>query len=189
MKFKEKVLVSAAVVLLIIACLLLNGYQKQQHELLQTQLDEIGYSIDKLQAQQEIIKIEITDLMNDIATEKQEVRITSYYPGDSYGSGTVTASGLAVEDFVINEKGWFTYGGMLVMACATDNYNEDAVLPNSYKRYQLGDIITVVIDNVSYKAIIADICGASYWEEKHQRYDLFVSNSDSVIDTQASVLN
>ncbi|HCY06357.1 MAG TPA: hypothetical protein DHS57_03565, partial [Erysipelotrichaceae bacterium] len=39
-----------------------------------------------------------------------------------------------------------------------------------------------------YKAIVLDICGACYWEEEYQRYDIFVPNKTNIIDTLGTVL-
>ena len=180
----------ASVMLLIISIILFAAHYQWQLRMDKQikQVQEMNYRLDKLASDQELLAIEINSIYASLTVEEQDIRITSYFPGDDYGSGTITASGLKVSDFEINENGWFTYHGMLVMACATTNYNNDLILPTSYKRYTLGSVITVVIDNVRYKAIIADICGASYWEEDAQRYDLFVKDNESTIDTPARVI-
>src|SRR5574344_1804008 len=46
-------------------------------------------------------------------------RLTSYYKDDGTGVGNCTGSGKCIKDFTINEKGWYTYQGKLVLGGAT----------------------------------------------------------------------
>jgi len=181
---------SISTILIIISTILFAAHYQWQVRLESqiTEVQEMNYQLDQIMSEQELMQIQLNSIKLTLTVEEQNIRLTSYYPNDNCGSGTVTASGLSVSDFTINSNGWFEYKGMLVMACATTNYHKNLILPTSYKRYTLGSIITIVIDNVRYKAIIADICGASYWEEEVQRYDLFVSDSQSAIDIKTQVI-
>ena len=115
-------------------------------------------------------------------------RLTSYYNGDSMSSGSKTGSGKSISDFQINEKGWYTYKGKLVLAAATEellksgysvrmaNVRQDE---KHYFRYY--DEVTIVIDGISYNGIILDSCGASMWYGE-TRVDLFVSSKEYLVD-------
>ena len=124
-----------------------------------------------------------------ITENVSEYRLTSYYTDDSTGSGKCTGSGLCVSDFKVNEQGWYTYQGKLVMAAATNEcLNSHYGACNSYNTKIVGrhyfdyyDEVTVVIDNIEYTAIILDSCGASMYIAE-DRLDLFVSGSNHFID-------
>lgn len=105
-------------------------------------------------------------------------RLTSYYPAETSNH---TGSGLETKDFQVNEKGWYTYQGKLVLAGATvylkNRYGEKT--NKHYFRYY--DNVLVEIDGIQYEGIILDSCGAcSYVQEN--RLDLFVRDKNSVID-------
>lgn len=119
------------------------------------------------------------------------IRITSYYPNDQTGSGKCTASGYCTKDFSVNKDGIYTFQNKIVIATATyhctkskkgicKKYNQ---LPSGYHQYNLYDEITINFNNKNYEAIVLDICGACYWKEEYQRYDLFVTDKSKVIDT------
>lgn len=142
----------------------------------------------------------VEEATTEITTKKDEpkaVRFTSYYIGDYSGSGATTSSGLGVDDFEVNENGWYTYNGKVVIASATyrclnattgacGKYNE---LPEGYNIYKIGDEITIFLNGNNYEAIILDSCGASFWEEDLQRYDIFVQDKASVYDGAGYILN
>ena len=105
-------------------------------------------------------------------------RLTSYYPAETSNH---TGSGLETKDFQVNEKGWYTYQGKLVLAGATvylkSRYGEK--IGKHYFRYY--DNVLVEIDGIQYDGIILDSCGAcSYVQEN--RLDLFVKDKNSVLD-------
>lgn len=121
--------------------------------------------------------------------KSQEVRFTSYYPNDSTGSTNCTAIGYCTSDFKLNEEGFYTFQDKVVLAtCVTSCTNSDEgicaafTLPSHYKQYDFLDTIHMTIDGKAYEGIVLDICGACYWEEDHQRYDIYVEGKDSVID-------
>jgi hypothetical protein len=119
-----------------------------------------------------------------------EYRMTSYYTGDSTNSTHRTGSGLTTDDFEINENGWYTYEGKLVVAAATEellNSNEFGIGNKLHTRlndrhyFRYYDELTLIIDGLKYEAIVLDSCGASMYVNEN-RIDLFVSSKKSVID-------
>ena len=125
----------------------------------------------------------------------QPARFTSYYTGDATGSSSCTASGLCTADFQVDVQGRYTYHGDLVMATAVASctasregvcgqYNS---LPAGYRQYRLKDRITFVMDGKTCHGIVLDICGACYWPEEKQRYDIFVSGRAAAADLSGTV--
>ena len=113
-------------------------------------------------------------------------RLTSFYANDGYGTGSCTGTGLCENDFQVNENGWYTYQGKLVLATATPyllNYGYG--LADGIMTYNYYDEVTVIIDDISYQAIIVDSCGVCMVDN---RIDLFVSNRESVKDTMVEVI-
>lgn len=111
-------------------------------------------------------------------------RMTSYYSGEA-GSGECTGSGLCINDFQVNDKGWYTYQGKLVVATATPYLLKYGfTLYDGVHTYRYGDEITLNIDGVDYEAIVEDSCGNCC---KTDRIDLFVANKESIKDTNIIV--
>ena len=109
-------------------------------------------------------------------------RMTSFYPAES---SDCTGSGLCSWDFGVNEHGWYTYNGKLVVATATQYLaNQGWYLADGVHTYRYYDEITLVIDGVEYQAIVLDSCGSSM---RTDRIDLFVTNADTVKDTMIEV--
>ena len=109
-------------------------------------------------------------------------RMTSFYPAES---SDCTGSGLCSWDFGINENGWYTYNGKLVVATATQYLaNQGWYLADGVHTYRYYDEITLVIEGVEYQAIVLDSCGSSM---KTDRIDLFVNGADTVKDTMIEV--
>ena len=109
-------------------------------------------------------------------------RMTSFYPAES---SDCTGSGLCSWDFGVNENGWYTYNGKLVVATATQYLaNQGWYLAPGVHTYRYYDEITLVIDGVEYQAIVLDSCGSSM---RTDRIDLFVRDAGSVKDTTISV--
>lgn len=106
-----------------------------------------------------------------VVEEIQEVpssyttRMTSYYPEEGE---TMTASGLGINNFQVNNKGWYTYNGKLVVATASNRLGS-----TSMKTYNLYDEITINIEGTDYEAIVLDVCGAC---QRSNKIDLFVSS-------------
>ena len=131
-----------------------------------------------------------TDVKTELDTWKSldlnnysKVRFTNYYVGDG-SSGKRTGSGKTTADFKVNDKGFYTYNGKVVIATATwecieseyeacKNYTS---VPRGYEIYRYGDETEIIIDGVKYEAIVLDSCGGSYWKEDLQRVDIFVAH-------------
>ena len=111
-------------------------------------------------------------------TYEYETRLTSYYPRKPIRP---TGCGLGIEDFGVNEKGWYTYNGKLVVATAT-NYllNYGWRYSNDVRLYNYYDVLILNINGVDYEAIVLDSCGICMTTG---RIDLFVTDRDAVIDT------
>ena len=113
-----------------------------------------------------------------------ETRLTSYWANDEYETGSCTGSGLCEKDFQVNEKGWYTYQGKLVVATATTYLaNQGWETGNVHLRKYYDEII-INIDGTNYQAIVLDSCGNCM---KTDRVDLFVSNKQSITDTNILV--
>lgn len=103
-------------------------------------------------------------------------RMTSYYPEEGE---TMTASGLGINNFQVNDKGWFTYNGKLVVATASNRLGY-----TSMRTYNLYEELILSIDGVEYEAIVLDVCGAC---QRYNRIDLFVSSVRYAKDTTINV--
>lgn len=133
---------------------------------------------------EEVIEVEDKSL--------QGYRVTSYYPGDNCATGTKTGSGKSTSDFstmTIDGKQVYTYQGRIVVAGATQEllksgYNvkgsQEAQNKHYFKYYDTGRI---KINGTWYGFIVLDSCGASMWKG-YYRLDIFVPNSNNVIDTR-----
>lgn len=132
-----------------------------------------------------VAKVEENAQKNEnIVQNSYTTRMTSYYSGES-GSGECTGSGLCINDFQVNNKGWYIYQGKLVVATATPYLLKYGfTLYEGVHTYRYGDEITLNIDGVDYQAVVRDSCGNCM---KTGRIDLFVSNANSVKDTQIIV--
>lgn len=130
------------------------------------------------------------ELLADLVVEPTEVDVilTNYYVNDSTGSGTVTSSGLTINDFQINELGWYTYKGKVVIAAATyaclratsGACAKYKTLPEGYSIFNLYDEITIIYDDKEYECIVLDSMGAGFWKlanEPYQRIDIFVAQT------------
>lgn len=108
--------------------------------------------------------------------------MTSYYPEET---SNCTGSGLCSLDFQINDKGWYTYQGKLVVATATEYLLKYGFsLAEGVHTYKYYDELILNIDGVDYPAIVLDSCGSSM---KNGRIDLFVSGAWAVKDTMIEV--
>ena len=106
-------------------------------------------------------------------------RLTSFHPNDELKTGDCTGSGYCSWHFGINERGWYTYNGKLVLAAATTYLQNKFGTKEGKTYFKYYDEVNITIDGVVYQGIILDTCGACYNDE---RIDLFVKDSASVID-------
>lgn len=127
----------------------------------------------------------------NIVEVKEEVkdyldyRMTYYYTGDNTNSTNITASGLKTSDFQINDKGWYTYKGKLVVATAHKSLFKWEKYKNStQKTFNLYEEIKIEIKGVMYDAIVIDKCGQCCIDTK---IDLFVKDRASGFDGQIKV--
>lgn len=114
-----------------------------------------------------------------------ETRMTSFWAADGSGTGECTGSGLCSWDFGVNEYGWYTYNGKLVVATATTYLaNQGWAVADGVHLYKYWEELVLTIDGVEYDAIILDSCGSSM---RTDRVDLFVSGGWAVKDTMIQV--
>lgn len=114
-----------------------------------------------------------------------DYRMTYYYPGDDTNSGSTTASGKGAKDFQLNNRGWYTYNGKLVVATASKRLLSWESYKNSTQpTYNLYDELILTIDGQDYDAIVMDVCGACM---KDSKIDLFVKDKSSGLDTSIEV--
>lgn len=140
--------------------------------------------LSNIDSQEQIIEIRTIETKQTVSHYiKERVEFTNYYVNDGYGSTVTTSSGLTTDKFKINEKGWYTYNGKVVIATATNlcleittgacgKYNERK---DTHHYFDLFDIVTITFDGIEYKAIVLDSCGACNWDTELQRIDIFVS--------------
>lgn len=135
---------------------------------------------------QEEIEEEKEEYVEETYVEPQNTyttRMTSFYPAES---SDCTGSGLCSWDFGVNEHGWYTYNGKLVVATATEYLLKYGfTLNEGVHTYRYYDEITLVIDGIEYQAIVLDSCGSSM---RTDRIDLFVRDAGSVKDTIVEVI-
>ena len=177
---------------LIIICVVLfikNSEHIQQHTIINTdEKDAINEIIENNNNKMEksVETMPENDTISHSSVISYQTRLTSFYANDGYGTGSCTGTGLCENDFQVNENGWYTYQGKLVLATATPyllNYGYG--LGNGIQTYRYYDEITLNIDGVSYQGIVLDSCGACMGDN---RIDLFVSNRESVKDTIVEVV-
>ena len=145
--------------------------------------------VNRIKVDENIIKKEETKKEEPVVEVPQSssytTRMTSYWADDGYGTGNCTGSGLCSWDFEVNDKGWYTYDGKLVVATATTYLaNQGWYLADGVHTYKYGDEITLTIDGVDYQAVVRDSCGNCM---KTDRVDLFVSNGASARDVMIEV--
>lgn len=154
---------------------------------------------EKVKKSEKVVKKDLNDVKEEIKEVQEEIteefyeepapvlnvyetRMTSFYPAES---SDCTGSGLCSWDFEVNEHGWYTYNGKLVVATATQYLaNQGWYLADGVHTFRYYDEITLVIDDVEYQAIVLDSCGSSM---RTDRIDLFVIDVNSIKDTQISV--
>ena len=139
--------------------------------------EQIGLVEEVVEEKQEVIETPVSD--------SYTTRMTSYWSDDGYGTGECTGSGKCSWDFGINDKGWYTWEGKLVVATATTYLaNQGWQVNPGVHLYKYYEELVLTIDGVEYDAIILDSCGSSM---RTDRVDLFVSNGSSAKDTTINV--
>lgn len=125
-------------------------------------------------------------------------RITSYHPGDGYGSGNKTGSGKSTKDFStmkIGNKSVYTYQGKIVVAAATKEllntgYSVSGAQTSQPDKhyFKYGDTLTLTFNGNTYEAIVLDSCGASMWTGEY-RIDIYVPTASDVINCSNVTIN
>lgn len=131
-----------------------------------------------------------------------DVIFTNYYENDSTGStqnvGAVKdGKRISTADFQVNQNGWFTYDGKVVIATATwegihsqyGSLKEVNDIPYGYHIYHYFDEIQIELDGVVYEAIILDTCGSSMRDlgEENQRIDIFIKGEEYAFGKKCGV--
>jgi len=137
--------------------------------------EEMNYELESVEELKEIEQEEIEEPIIEYSNV-YETRMTSYYPEEGE---TMTASGLGIDDFGINENGWFTYNGRIVIATASTRLGY-----TDMRTYNLYDELIVNIEGIDYQAIVLDVCGAC---QRDNRIDLFASSVIYAKDTIVEV--
>lgn len=148
------------------------------------ELIEIPQQLEQEVKQEEKKKEEIKqEVKQEVQTQTSyTTRMTSYYPEEGE---LTTGSGLSPKDFGINDKGWYTYQGKLVVATATTYLaNQGWQVGNGVHLRRYYNELTLNIDGVDYRAIVLDSCGNCM---RTDRVDLYVSSVDYLKDTIVEV--
>ena len=128
------------------------------------------------------VTVKAQQIENYTVTYEYETRLTSYYPTRASAS---TGCGLDFRNFDVNENGWFTYDGRLVVATATDYLlNYGWKLADGVRTYKYYQELILNIDGVDYLAVVLDSCGLCMTTG---RIDLFVVNKSAIKDTMIIV--
>lgn len=188
-KLRLWVKVVLAIIITLIVIYSIKGHFKGHIDTINVEVVEIGGEEPKeeeepfkevLEVAEEVQAPEVVEESNSYTT-----RMTSYWANDGYGTGECTGSGLCSWNFQINDKGWYTYQGKLVVATATTYLaNQGWQVGNGVHLYKYYNELTLTIDGTEYDAIILDSCGSSM---KNDRVDLFVSGAWAVKDTMIEV--
>lgn len=190
---KKGLIINAILVGLLI---LTNVYRPESIEVVVEQpevtVEEIVIENTEVE-EQEIEDVEVTSRGGEIREGNgfTGYQITSYHPGDGYGSGTRTGSGKSINNFdtmEIGNKTVYTYDGKVVVAAATEElYNTGYSVRNAQVRqdgkhyFRYYDELQINIDGTYYDAIVLDSCGAAMWEGE-LRIDIFVPTSSDIIN-------
>lgn len=128
------------------------------------------------------LRVQAQQIEGYTVTYEYETRLTSYYPTRA---NAATGCGLEFTYFDVNENGWFTYDGRLVIATATDYLlNYGWKLADGVRTYEYYQELILNIDGVDYLAVVLDSCGLCM---QTGRIDLFVMDKNSIKDTMIIV--
>lgn len=160
-----------------------NKLVRENHSRI-AEIDRIRAETERLQEvnkrqEQELKQIQYMNRLVETKAdgyEEVKVLITNYYPDDG-SSGTTTASGLSVDDF-IEVEGIYTYNGYDVLATANTT-RWDKPLKAGYRAYELYDIVVYELNGELRNGIVLDVCGACHGVkgEELQRIDVFTTHS------------
>ena len=151
--------------------------------------EKIENSTEKEPENTEILaENEVKSTENDVKTventpileqNKRAFRLTSYYPEEDTDC---TGSGKCSWDFQVNDKGWYTWNGKIVLAAATIYLQKSFGYVEGKKYFKYYDEVDVTIDGKTYRGVILDSCGACMKVTYEERLDLFVNSGKNAID-------
>lgn len=151
--------------------------------------ENVENSIEKEPENTEILaENEVKSTENDVETventpileqNKRAFRLTSYYPEEDTDC---TGSGKCSWDFQVNDKGWYTWNGKIVLAAATTYLQKSFGYVEGKKYFKYYDEVDVTIDGNTYRGVILDSCGACMKVTYEERLDLFVNSGKNAID-------
>lgn len=119
------------------------------------------------------------------------LNLTYYYPNDATGSYNTTGSGLTINDFNVNDNGWYTYpitnvdgttSEYVVLAGPTTYLKESFGSIDGKTYFTYGDVVEFTSNGVTYQGIIADSCGNAM-RGNAALFDIFVQGSTAVNPT------
>ena len=172
----------------------INGKEKEKSELIKEETIVYQEKMVENMAQKEPENVEISsendekveenvvktvDFEPKIEQNNKAFRLTSFYPSES---SDCTGSGKCSWDFQVNDKGWYTWDGKIVLAAATTYLQKSFGYVEGKKYFKYYDEVNVTIDGIDYKGIILDSCGACMKVTYEERLDLFVNSGENAID-------
>jgi len=185
MKNKKGKIISLVISIFYI-CIITGMVFTQQK--LQEKITNMQYTIDMIESSQELSNINLASIEIKLSKKWEDIRLTSYYIDNNKNYDLLDDLGIKISDLTINENGWFEYNGRLMISTAVNGYNDETKLKDNYRRFDIGDLITIEIDKSTYKAIVVGNYCASYWDETKQRYGLFVSDKNYKVDMDATII-
>lgn len=173
----KKLYIRGGILLLIIIILLVGLSKKEVKKEIKENPKKVEVKVEEPvieevveEAVEEVIEVERT----------YTARITSYWENDDCNSEDMTASGKSSKDFQLNDKGWYTWNGKLVVATASTRLGR-----TNQRTYRLYDELTLIINGERYDAIVLDVCGACM---RDNRIDLYVKDKQHMIDQRIEVV-
>lgn len=172
----------------------INSKEKEKTELIKEETIVYKEKMVKNMAQKEPENVEISsendekveenvvktvDFEPKIEQNNKAFRLTSFYPAEDTDC---TGSGKCSWDFQVNDKGWYTWDGKIVLAAATTYLQKSFGYVEGKKYFKYYDEVNVTIDGIDYKGVILDSCGACMKVTYEERLDLFVNSGENAID-------
>jgi len=121
------------------------------------------------------------------------LNLTYYYPNDNMRSGTSVGGGFGINDFNVNENGWYTKtiqhsdgtsGEYVVLAGPTDykSMYQISAKREGKEYFKYGDIFSFSSGGKTYNGVMLDSCGQAMREDT-TLFDVFVQNAKSINPT------
>lgn len=163
---------------------------KQNNQTCEKTVEEQKKKISEYETKIASLQKEIDALKKAKAAAAQSKSTAAITGGESYRltyftDACVGAGFCGKRDFQVNDKGWYTYKGKIVVATATTYLlkqgwsHVDGIV---YHKYY--DTLKFTLNGVTYDAIVLDSCGACM---KRDIIDLYVKDDAHGITTQVTV--